>query len=95
MDRFPQPPDPPEEGNCRRCDCWITRDELLIDGCTECDDLLIDDMRTLWDGRPKDEPISEILCPIYVFDLNERPKQPCDFVWLDWRYSEPNWGSVL
>lgn len=53
MDRFPQPPDPPEEGNCRRCKRWITRDELLIDGCTECDDLLIEDMRKLWAGRPK------------------------------------------
>lgn len=53
MDRFPQPPDPPEEGNCRRCKAWITRDELLIDGCTECDDLLIDDMAKLWSGRPK------------------------------------------
>jgi len=53
MDRFPQPPDPPEEGNCRRCKTFITRDELLVDGCTECDDLLIQDMAKLWAGRPK------------------------------------------
>lgn len=58
MDRFPQPPDPPEEGNCRRCNRWITRDELLIDGCTECDDLLIDDMAKLWAGRPKSNGVS-------------------------------------
>lgn len=48
-----QPPDPPEEGNCRRCKAWIGRDELLIDGCTECEDLLISDMAKLWAGRPK------------------------------------------
>ena len=53
MDRFPQPPDPPEEGNCPRCKTFITRDELLVDGCTECDDLLIQDMAKLWAGRPK------------------------------------------
>lgn len=59
MDRFPQPPDPPEEGNCTRCKSWISRDELLIDGCTECDDLLIDDMKNLWAGRPKKKCINQ------------------------------------
>jgi hypothetical protein len=70
MDRFPTPPDEPDEGNCRRCKRWITRDELLVDGCTECDDLLIADMKALWNGRPQVEPLPWIDCPIYAFNFN-------------------------
>ena len=54
-----QPPDPPDEGWCLRCNSGINRDELLSDGCLQCDDLLINDMRSLWAGRPKDENIGE------------------------------------
>lgn len=64
MDRFPQPPDDPEEGNCRRCKRHIGRDELLIDGCTECDDLLIEDMKVLWKHRPVTKNIN---APWYAF----------------------------
>lgn len=70
LDRFPQPPNELDEGNCRRCNRWITRDELLIDGCTECDDLLIDDMKALWNGRPQVEPLLPwIDRPIYALDF--------------------------
>jgi hypothetical protein len=71
LDRFPQPPDELDEGYCRRCASFITRDELLIDGCTECNDLLIDDMKALWNGRPKTEPLPWIVCPIYAFNFSK------------------------
>lgn len=85
MDRFPQPPDPPEEGNCRRCKRWITRDELLIDGCTECDDLLIEDMRKLWAGRPKPKRIN---IPWYQFGTRTCQgvaASPARYIPVDWR----------
>lgn len=66
FDRFPEPPDDPDEGNCWRCKRWITRDELLQDGCTECDDLLIEDMKLFWNGRSKAKTDPEL--KYYVFD---------------------------
>ena len=90
MDRFPQPPDPPEEGNCRRCKAWIGGDELLTDGCTECDDLLIDDMAKLWAGRPKCKKLSIQNCPVYAFDNSGRVGwmvfiHPAHYRPKDWR----------
>lgn len=52
------------------CKRFIFRDELLVDGCTECDDLLIEDMKVLWNGRPNVKPLPWIDCPIYAFNFN-------------------------
>lgn len=85
MDRFPQPPDPPDEGYCIRCNRFITRDELLIDGCTECDDLLIDDMRKFWAGHPKTKRIN---VPWYQFSgrtCQGVPTSPSQYRPVDWR----------
>lgn len=57
-----QPPDPPDEGYCPRCKTFIHRDELLQDGCIECEDLLINDMKTLWAGRPKPNGVYRFRC---------------------------------
>ena len=41
-----QPPDPPDEGQCPRCQTCIDRSQLLGDGCTECGD--VPDLETYW-----------------------------------------------
>lgn len=81
---FFQPPDPPDEGRCLRCNRCITRDELLSDGCVECDDLLMDDMRVLWRGRPKD---NGVLVRWYAFTFKQewlgvRPGDTSLVIWI-------------